>query len=421
VTGPQSILIVGDAGGDIRSAAGSAWPGADVVSAGGVLLAAEPIERRPEAAVRTFRQLAGESRVILFGGATLEPLNRKMLEFGGDDYLITPARPQDLTHALSQPARPTPDRIEHAERLAALIRALDLSDLILESLSAHPQASTGHLVSRISQKLSPHLHMTYSRGDLLTDPTVHTVPVRVGEQTHGRLQVRCGMCDHVPVLVDAINELAGRLSRVAALEDRHVRLQKLAITDELTGLYNGRYFYRFLDRILEKAKHERFTVTLLLFDIDNFKRYNDTFGHGMGDDILRQTGAMMKRCIRDHDIVARIAGDEFAVVFWDKDGPRVPREQTTVPARVPQTPMIIAQRFRRLLDAAEFPALGTTGRGVLTISGGMAVYPFDAQSSAELYDAADRALMFHAKKGGKNAIYLINDKGSIDNHASPDA
>src|SRR5207253_1554810 len=101
-------------------------------------------------------------------------------------------------------------------------------------------------------------------------------------------------------------QVAHVLGKMAALEARHVRLQKLAITDDLTGLYNARYFRHFLTAIIEKAKLMTFPVTLLLFDIDGFKTYNDQYGHTMGDEILRQTASLMKRCVRDHDLVARL-------------------------------------------------------------------------------------------------------------------
>ena len=123
-----------------------------------------------------------------------------------------------------------------------------------------------------------------------------------------------------------LDTFVGHLGKLATLQDRHNGLQKLAITDELTGLYNGRYFRHYLERIVAKARDLMFPVTLLLFDIDNFKKYNDQYGHGVGDEILRQTAALMKQCVRDHDLVARISGDEFAVVFWEKEGPRQPRE-----------------------------------------------------------------------------------------------
>jgi GGDEF domain-containing protein len=209
-------------------------------------------------------------------------------------------------------------------------------------------------------------------------------------------------------------QLAHLMGKIVTLEDRHTRLQKLAITDELTGLYNGRYFRHFLTRIIEKARSLRFPVTLLLFDIDNFKKYNDQYGHGVGDEILRQTAALMRRCCRDHDLVARISGDEFAVVFWEKEGPRQPRESQpregkpiAAPGRPPQSVMFILDRFRRLLSLPDFSNLGKTGKGTLTISGGLAVFPYDASDVDALIEAADRALMFGAKQGGKNSISLV--------------
>ena len=131
--------------------------------------------------------------------------------------------------------------------------------------------------------------------------------------------------------------------------------QRLAITDDLTGIYNGRYFRHFLARIIEKARTLRFPVTLLLFDIDNFKSYNDRYGHGVGDEILRQTAALMRRCCRPHDLVARISGDEFAVVFWEKEGPRqrfdkvateTPVESTRDPVAISGTQRIFPGRSR---------------------------------------------------------------------------
>ena len=146
-------------------------------------------------------------------------------------------------------------------------------------------------------------------------------------------------------------------------------------------------------------------MTLLLFDIDNFKKYNDEFGHGVGDQILIQTAELMKRCTRDHDLVARISGDEFAVIFWEKDGPRQAYDGVAH-ARTPSTPVQIAGRFRKLLsnkDFGEFSLLGAAGKGILTVSGGMAVYPYDGRTSEELIEAADRALMFGAKRTARIA------------------
>jgi GGDEF domain-containing protein len=205
-----------------------------------------------------------------------------------------------------------------------------------------------------------------------------------------------------------LTELDNHLTRIHLLQDRHAALMRLGITDSLTGLYNARYFRHFLEKIIEKARVLRFPVTLFLFDIDNFKRYNDQFGHGVGDEILRQTSSLMKRCVRDHDLVARISGDEFAVVFWEKEGPRQPRDpKSTVIGRTPQEPQGILDRFRRLLASQDFPELGPGGKGSLTISGGLAVFPWNAQDAQGLIDAADKQLMFGAKRSGRNSIHLV--------------
>jgi GGDEF domain-containing protein len=203
-------------------------------------------------------------------------------------------------------------------------------------------------------------------------------------------------------------DLATNLAKLRALHDRHTGLQRLAITDELTGLANSRYFRQFLTQIVEKARVKRFPVTLFLFDIDNFKRYNDQYGHGGGDEILKQLANLMRRCVRDHDLVARISGDEFAVIFWEKEGPRTPREpRPQIGNRTPQETQDILDRFRRLLATQDFPGLGAGGKGCLTISGGLAVYPYDAQDVNKLIEAADQQLMFGAKRSGRNSIHLV--------------
>lgn len=182
--------------------------------------------------------------------------------------------------------------------------------------------------------------------------------------------------------------------------ERTESLHRLAVTDHLTGAYNRRYFYHLTDRILAQAEGRGYRVTLLLYDVDDLKQYNDTYGHAAGDEILRETAAMMREITRSQDIVARIGGDEFAVLFWDSDPPRDPGSEPLDSA------YDLADRFRRAVAGMEFPSLGPDAAGVLSISGGLANYPKDGASCRELLRSADRALD-QAKRAGKNGIRII--------------
>jgi len=184
-------------------------------------------------------------------------------------------------------------------------------------------------------------------------------------------------------------------------------LIKMATEDDLTGMKNRRYVKEFLRQIIARAEREDSKVTVLIFDIDNLKNYNDVYGHSAGDSILKQASILMKRCCRGHDVVGRIGGDEFAVVFWDN-----PREEASEAERRamhsdhPKEVIFIAERFRKELNAAEMPLLGPDGQGVLTISGGLASFPGDGSGADELFEQADKALL-KAKRSGKNRIYLV--------------
>jgi two-component system cell cycle response regulator len=445
----EKILLIGDTHRDLHAAVMMARPSASIVSVpsffdgiaelsnrnySAVLAAAEPIERRPESAVKTLRELAGNGRLLLFGHPTLEPLSRKMLEFGIDDYLVTPAAPSELAQMLTSPSprlvatesdldpevvasEPSP---AGQPSMVSLLQGIPLADVLLDALVQTPHDAPNAAIAQINSQIGPTMQLFYATATAPI-PTAYegavllSNVVRSGNDELGSIHLSLPVEEDESAARHVLSQLGSLIAKVATLQQRHNGLQKLAITDELTGLYNGRYFRHYLNRIIDKARSLRFPVTLLLFDIDNFKRYNDQFGHGVGDEILRQTAALMKRCVRDHDLVARISGDEFAVVFWEKEGPRQPREPNAgAPGRPPQTPVQILERFRRLLSSQSFTGLGPAGQGTLTISGGLAVYPYDANNVNDLMDAADKALMFKAKKSGKNSIFLVGEQPPIN-------
>ena len=218
----------------------------------------------------------------------------------------------------------------------------------------------------------------------------------------------------------------------STLERKIKELEKLATEDDLTGLKNRRYILEFARQILGHASKESGRVTLLIFDIDNFKHYNDVYGHSVGDKILKQAAILMRRCCRAHDVVGRIGGDEFAVVFWDDQPVRpeagkfktCPEASRGIPAgrdrrlatvEPPKEAIFIAKRFRKQFERADLGSrpggsqlhlLGPNGEGVLTISGGLASFPRDGSTAQQLFQRADKALL-EAKRSGKNRIYLV--------------
>ena len=201
----------------------------------------------------------------------------------------------------------------------------------------------------------------------------------------------------------------------ATIEMKIKHLERLATEDDLTGLKNRRYIWEFSRQIIEHARKENGRVTLLVFDIDDLKRYNDLYGHLAGDEVLKQAAVLMQRCCRGHDVVGRIGGDEFAVVFWDEPQakpaavPTKGAERRSARADHPKEAIFIAKRFVRELVKSElstFGGLGPGGKGVLTISGGLASFPRDGSTIQELFQQADKALL-EAKRSGKNRIYLV--------------
>ncbi len=183
------------------------------------------------------------------------------------------------------------------------------------------------------------------------------------------------------------------------LQDQQSQLRQAAFTDPLTGAWNRRYFDRFLATAIEHARGARHPVTVLLFDIDNFKLYNDRYGHDAGDEILTECVKLMRSVVRPTDRVCRVGGDEFVVVFHEPEGPR--QEGSRHPSSVYQ----IARRFQQQVNQHKFPKLMDCARGTLTISGGLATFPWDGSSPEELLRRADE-LALESKRQGKNALTL---------------
>lgn len=190
-----------------------------------------------------------------------------------------------------------------------------------------------------------------------------------------------------------------------AMADANARVKKLrkeADTDFLTGAWNRRYFFRRVDEILSKAAEadvEEFRAAMLIYDLDDFKIYNDEFGHYVGDEILCDTAKLIVSMCRQQDIVARVGGDEFAVLLWDYK----PRQIDSEPLR---NAIELADRFREAITTLKPESLGQDAQGSLTISGGLAIWPANGSDCKTLLHEADLALL-RAKKTGKNTIIIV--------------
>lgn len=177
------------------------------------------------------------------------------------------------------------------------------------------------------------------------------------------------------------------------------RMTRLSILDDLTGLYNRRFFRKSLEREFKRAMRYERPLTLAILDVDHFKVFNDANGHEAGNRILARIGDILRRSFRNTDIVARYGGEEFAVIF-----PEIEKGAEGSDG-VPTGAYAVLERLRQRIETTPFPGEQVMPGGRLTISGGASCLPIDAETVSEILDAADAAL-YRAKDTGRNRIIL---------------
>jgi diguanylate cyclase (GGDEF)-like protein len=197
-------------------------------------------------------------------------------------------------------------------------------------------------------------------------------------------------------------KLFDRIARqIAMVIDRilvYEQTRALSMTDELTGVFNRRYFNQRYERESQRAKRYGRPLTVLMIDIDHFKNYNDVNGHLMGDDVLKQVAKLLESNIRRSDILARYGGEEFVILL-----PEISKEKARK----------AAEKLRQTVEQTRFAGEEKQPKGTVTISIGLATFPDDAEEPEALLDLADQAL-YAAKAASRNRVVAHERADSDD-------
>ncbi len=199
---------------------------------------------------------------------------------------------------------------------------------------------------------------------------------------------------HNKKLQEAVNQTKAELTLAAKVAgDAQVALKEQALKDSLTGLWNRRAIFAMLEREVCRAQRDRFPITLVMIDLDHFKKINDTYGHLTGDEVLREAAARLTEAMRPYDFAGRYGGEEFLVVL---------------PSCSPHNGIQRAEEFRRVLAARPVPT--AIGPLAITCSLGVAAYD-DAMPPEDLIHRADAAL-YRAKRFGRNCV-VAAESGTV--------
>ncbi len=241
------------------------------------------------------------------------------------------------------------------------------------------------------------LHATWSEGALFI------VPFVLREKLLGYMAIY----RRLPTSINATDRqsLKTLSALILATYDRcrlYARTKELSYRDELTGLYNRRYFNATLNIELKRAIRMARPVSVIMIDLDHFKRFNDTYGHPRGDWLLKEFSAILLRSLREIDVVARIGGEEFVVLLPD----------TAMMSAVHvahKLRLALKEEIMRLMPKA----MNDDGRDIqVTLSAGVASFPESAVNGDELLECADKAL-YASKHGGRDQVTHV--KNFLDN------
>jgi diguanylate cyclase (GGDEF)-like protein len=245
------------------------------------------------------------------------------------------------------------------------------------------------------------LTILFSRS--LTDPLRKLMAV-MRDVSKGKLdtEIHLKTNDEIGILAKVFNQMTGELKLSRSnleeanrdlekkVKERTFQLEELAIRDALTGLYNRRFFNERIKEELGRAKRGAHALSIVYFDIDHFKKYNDQNGHPAGDALLKDFSKLLLLNLRKTDVLARIGGEEFCAIL----------PETKIEGAI-----LTAEKLRAAVEFKDFPNGEKQPLGRVTCSLGVSTYPACASDEESLIKVADEAL-YQCKEGGRNRVCL---------------
>lgn len=221
-----------------------------------------------------------------------------------------------------------------------------------------------------------------SRGQAARPEKVVAFPVETQGNVEAVLVIEGVEESDVNGILILADRFLSEFRRIHLYED----VQRLATTDWLTGLFVRRYFFKRLEEEINRCERFNLKFSFLMIDIDDFKVYNDRYGHLVGDALLKQTVLLIKQNVREADLVARYGGEEFAAILLDTDADGA---------------MYVGQRIRKSVEKEPFKVYDE--EIMLTVSVGVATYSSKIKEGSQVVEWADSAL-YQAKRQGKNRV-----------------
>ncbi|MHC4414099.1 MAG: GGDEF domain-containing protein [Planctomycetota bacterium] len=369
-----------------------------------VVVPVDCVRTSAPAAVEAFRRVDPSVRLILLAASKAELAGIDTMAASFDDVVVETAAEAEVSGDPSDtsvpgddarragpspapPRRPAPPPASHRPPGGADVERLGDTDLV-DAILTEPAGLCERALQLMSQQ-TRWSDLALTSGRPRRDGAA-CVEVRYGPRSYGMLS--SGQATE-----RQLRPWSEWLARWLALDQGYRDFRMMAFRDELTGAWNRRFYQVFMRQTIRNAGRRRQTVSVMVFDIDDLKKYNDQFGHQAGDEVLRETVRLLNSVIRTGDRVCRIGGDEFVVIFADPEGPRKPGSNP------PETVEEIASRFQDQICQMKFPKLGLDAPGALSISAGLATYPWDGVEPQTLLRHADE-LALQSKRKGKNAI-----------------